>query len=40
MTEQAKLKKDKILFLNKLGIETDLEGRVKIDQGNNRDNLT
>ena len=32
MTEQAKLKKDKTLFLNKLGIETDLEGRVKIDQ--------
>ena len=32
MIEQAKQKKDKTLFLKKLGIETDLEGRVKIDQ--------
>ena len=32
MIEQAKQKKNKTLFLKKLGIETDLEGRVKIDQ--------
>jgi integrase len=32
MIEQNKQKKDKTLFLKKLGIETDLEGRVKIDQ--------
>jgi len=32
MIEQNKQKKDKLLFLKKLGIETDLEGRVKIDQ--------
>ena len=32
MIDQAKQKKEKNIFLKKLGIETDLEGRVKIDQ--------